>query len=344
MADAFAGSAPEGVFVFQKVQVDEYFGGRRLTSQDRLGSVGQYYPYGEAKSGTVSNADSFATYYRDSTGLDYAQQRSYSAPSGRFMSSDPYQGSGDITVPSSLNRYTYAESDPVNQLDPSGLATCSPSGFTFGYDAGYGETQSFADVYCTSTFGTIGRSAVIFVPRGDPHDPLYYASVVGLAVSGLGASIDAEELGAGIPNSVLPVGGAEARANLEKGNCFRLLGFQSAIVARNFFDRIVFHYQSYGRLQVQGGVPAPTSPPPANTVGAGQININTDYNWGNFSRVTTSTGTLYNYLSYMNGALGTNMTSTQLATMIIIHELRHNRSQDEESARALLEIYNACIK
>ena len=38
------------------------------------------------------------------------------------------------------------------------------------------------------------------------------------------------------------------------------------------------------------------------------------------------------------------MTSTQLATMIIIHEFRHQFEQDEESGKALLEIYSACIK
>ena len=108
------------VFVFQKVQVDEYFGGRRLTSEDQLGSVGSYYPYGEAKSGTVSNADSFATYYRDSTALDYAQQRYYVVGSGRFLTPDP--------LGSSLNLYSYADTDPVNGNDPEGLLTVIVSG------------------------------------------------------------------------------------------------------------------------------------------------------------------------------------------------------------------------
>ena len=118
------------VFVFQKVQVDEYFGGRRLTSQDRLGSVGQYYPYGEAKSGTVSNADSFATYYRDSTGLDYAQQRSYQPSAGRFVTTDPLQSSAVAAVPASWNRYAYGLGDSVNRIDPSGL-----DGFACTFDS-----------------------------------------------------------------------------------------------------------------------------------------------------------------------------------------------------------------
>ena len=108
------------IFVFQKVQVDEYFGGRRLSSQDRLGSVGSYYPYGEAKSGTVSNADSFATYYRDSTGLDYADQRFYLGGSGRFLTSDPVEP-GDVSNPQTRNFYAYVLSDPINFNDPEGL-------------------------------------------------------------------------------------------------------------------------------------------------------------------------------------------------------------------------------
>ncbi len=114
-------------FVFQEVQTDEYFGGRRLTTQDRLGSVGSYYPYGEAKSGTVSNADSFASYYRDSTGLDYADQRYYSQTTGRFIGADPDVGSARLSAPGSWNRYAYVMSDPANWVDPEGLFEVSPS-------------------------------------------------------------------------------------------------------------------------------------------------------------------------------------------------------------------------
>jgi RHS repeat-associated protein len=111
------------VFVFQKVTVDEYFRGRRLTTQDRLGSVGSYYPYGEAKAGTVSNADSLATYYRDSTGLDYARQRYFQPAVGRFTTPDPYRASAKRRDPQTFNRYPYVGNDPVNGVDPSGLET-----------------------------------------------------------------------------------------------------------------------------------------------------------------------------------------------------------------------------
>jgi len=71
----------------------------------------------------------FATYTRDAaTGLDYADQRYYSSQFGRFMSADPYMGSGGANNPQSWNRYTYGLADPLNHNDPRGLETCVPGG------------------------------------------------------------------------------------------------------------------------------------------------------------------------------------------------------------------------
>ncbi|MBY0505371.1 MAG: RHS repeat-associated core domain-containing protein [Bryobacteraceae bacterium] len=110
-----------GELRFTQSSFDSYSHGRRLQVADRLGSVGSYYPYGEAKSGTVSNADGFATYYRDSTGLDYAQNRHYQSTTGRFTTTDPLQASAKASNPASWNRYDYALSDPANRFDPQGL-------------------------------------------------------------------------------------------------------------------------------------------------------------------------------------------------------------------------------
>ncbi|MBY0503918.1 MAG: hypothetical protein K2X03_08405 [Bryobacteraceae bacterium] len=138
------GGTPVHTLVFQKIQTDEYFGGRRLTSQDRLGSVGSYYPYGESRSGTVSNADSFATYYRDSTGLDYADQRYYIPGAGRFASSDPYQASASASDPGSWNRYTSAGGEPIGRLDSAGLSWLPAGGLVTSGCIG-----------CASAFGTL---------------------------------------------------------------------------------------------------------------------------------------------------------------------------------------------
>jgi RHS repeat-associated protein len=83
---------------------------------DRLGSAGTYYPYGEAR----SSPSEFATYQRDNTGLDYAQNRYYSSQIARFTTADPYKASGGPADPQSWNRYAYVGGDPVNFADPTG--------------------------------------------------------------------------------------------------------------------------------------------------------------------------------------------------------------------------------
>jgi RHS repeat-associated protein len=109
---------------------DIYFGSRRISTMDRLGSVGKFYPYGEAKGGTnPADTWSFATYWRDSaTNLDYADQRYYSYQFGRFMTPDPYMASGGPRDPQSWNRYSYTRGDPINRFDPGGLADQDPCG------------------------------------------------------------------------------------------------------------------------------------------------------------------------------------------------------------------------
>ena len=101
-----------------------YFGGRLLGSEDRLGSRGTYFPYGEDRGSPPPANDKvkFATYTRDSaTGLDYADQRYYAASMGRFLTPDPYRASGGPSDPQSWNRYAYVEGDPINHSDRVGL-------------------------------------------------------------------------------------------------------------------------------------------------------------------------------------------------------------------------------
>jgi RHS repeat-associated protein len=88
---------------------------------DRLGSAGTYYPYGEAR----SSPSEFATYQRDNTGLDYAQNRYYSSQIARFTTADPYKASGGPADPQSWNRYAYVHGDPINFGDPNGLDECA---------------------------------------------------------------------------------------------------------------------------------------------------------------------------------------------------------------------------
>ncbi len=114
---------------------ETYFGSRRLSPMDRLGSVpnpggssghSTYYPYGEDKAGNPGGDGwKFATYSRDGgSGLDYADQRYYASSLGRFMSPDPYMAAtllaNNSIDPLSWNRYPYVMGDPVNRKDPRG--------------------------------------------------------------------------------------------------------------------------------------------------------------------------------------------------------------------------------
>ncbi len=122
------------------------FGGRMLYTKagqlavvDRLGSIRplnanqtattSYYPYGEEQPQQASeDTERFATYYRDSTNLDYAKNRYYTNQFGRFLTPDPSTGV-NLGDPRAWNKYTYVGGDPVNYNDPSGAMMAVVCGF-----------------------------------------------------------------------------------------------------------------------------------------------------------------------------------------------------------------------
>jgi RHS repeat-associated protein len=58
---------------------------------------------------------------QNSTGLYYLRARYYDPAIGRFLSADPLAGAP--AQPQTLNRYAYALNNPVNRVDPTGLAS-----------------------------------------------------------------------------------------------------------------------------------------------------------------------------------------------------------------------------
>ncbi|MBV9957315.1 MAG: RHS repeat protein [Acidobacteria bacterium] len=58
----------------------------------------------------------------EATGMAHTLWRKYDGTSGRWTSPDPYGGSLKLGDPQSFNRYSYVNNDPVNHLDPTGLA------------------------------------------------------------------------------------------------------------------------------------------------------------------------------------------------------------------------------
>ena len=86
-----------------------------------------FLPFGEEFEKTPDDTVKFGGYVRDSaTGLDYAGQRYYSSSLGRFITPDPDANSANIRQPQSWNRYAFVLNDPINHVDPNGLANSQP--------------------------------------------------------------------------------------------------------------------------------------------------------------------------------------------------------------------------
>lgn len=87
----------------------------------KLGEQG-LFPFGESwYSANTTSKLRFTTYENDpESGNDYAMARYYISRLCRFNSPDAFGGS--VTNPRSLNRYSYVMNDPINHVDPLGLA------------------------------------------------------------------------------------------------------------------------------------------------------------------------------------------------------------------------------
>jgi RHS repeat-associated protein len=103
---------------------------RQLT--DQSGVVTDTYTYDAfgkliSSTGTTPNPYLFAGERFDADlGLYHLRARHYNTDRGRFVSTDPYPG--EIDEPISLHKYLYANADPVNFIDPSGLSAMSEYG------------------------------------------------------------------------------------------------------------------------------------------------------------------------------------------------------------------------
>lgn len=101
-----------------------------------------YAPFGRELTPSPNAPDGkFAGLFRDGeAGLDYAQARSYQVRTGRFSAPDPvYAGMFD---PQKWNRYAYAGSNPVKNVDPTGKDWITVAALA-GYNA-YNSIPRFA--------------------------------------------------------------------------------------------------------------------------------------------------------------------------------------------------------
>ena len=97
------------------------------------GSTSNFYLYrGEAYDGDL--------------GLYYLRERYMNPLTGRFLARD--SANGVITGPATLHKYEYANGDPVNNIDPSGMAAFAETGLLIGtIDLGPPKTQKLYDKF-----------------------------------------------------------------------------------------------------------------------------------------------------------------------------------------------------
>ena len=102
---------------------------------------------------TIANPFRYSgEWVEEKTNLQYLKARWYEAKLGRFISEDPVEGI--FTEPLSLNRYTYAENNPLKYVDPSGniVGTLIDVGFLI-YD-----TAKFIKEPSKANAGNVGLS------------------------------------------------------------------------------------------------------------------------------------------------------------------------------------------
>ncbi len=118
-------------------------GSTRVLSDDRGATVGafSYAPYGllAASSGTETTRLGFAGEYTDAeSGLQYLRARYYDPATGQFLTRDPL-------VDATGQPYAYADGDPIDNVDPTGLITWDQVG------------TRFVGAVDRMTFGTTGK-------------------------------------------------------------------------------------------------------------------------------------------------------------------------------------------
>jgi RHS repeat-associated protein len=302
-----------------------YYGKKLIVSggvpvvTDRLGTVradtqGEsfaYYPYGEERSATPDGRNKFATYFRDTIGQDYADQRFYNAGTGRFWSPDPNGiKTAKLKRPGSWNRYAYVQGDPVNFGDPSGEVEVYMGSGACVVGVGEGAELTSCDYYGESWMlpewpdpdqgggGPPGRkvgppSGAQFTGFNAAYDDLTNPDCAKQIAGTSGAS--AATLMTDLWNAGVTVG--PAGNNADNNNPVNVVVNPNGV---NYTYTYQTAYTSNGNIELNGNYfPDPT-----------QQNIQIP-------------GGTMSLLQAVNQALGTNMDATQFGAFVFLHELMH---------------------
>jgi RHS repeat-associated protein len=113
---------------------------RQLTDNDGALLLAQSYePYGTVLTsvGQGQSMYGFTGEWGDASGMTYLRARYMQPGTGSFISRDTWRGHYDQA--NSMNRWTYAQNNPIIYVDPSGYFTCE--GLPHGEDREYCRKQ-----------------------------------------------------------------------------------------------------------------------------------------------------------------------------------------------------------
>jgi len=123
-----------------------------------------YDGFGRIIAGAIGDFPSQFTgeFRSDVSGLDYLRARYRDPETGRFISVDPFDGS--LALPATQHDYAYADNDPLNRVDPSGLSTLTEQLTTF-----FVKNQLLiAGASLQATFSAVGQILTSNVIWGGP--------------------------------------------------------------------------------------------------------------------------------------------------------------------------------
>ncbi|HXF40600.1 MAG TPA: RHS repeat-associated core domain-containing protein [Blastocatellia bacterium] len=317
----------------------QYFLSDRLSVRLSLDSGGNvlgrqsHLPFGEDFEESGSQEKHHLTSYeRDGeTGCDYAFNRQYTNGVGRFAQVDRLPGA--IDLPRSLNRFVYVSDDPVNRIDPEGLA-CQLVGinivpvFVMTVDGPKRIGWNALSIYeCVADSSGIPNTIRV------PQLPDALAEILKAIKEGIDAALKA----------------------LQKDECKRLLGSDNpAKVLEDLVKagglRFGFSYQEindrgelvtkpFGDVDTGGIVTkVPDSKDPTKTVPRITLSIT-----GPYFTFRDSVGNFRDYIMFSG------LSDGEIRGAVIIHELRHVLGQHHGAGGKAgydftEEVVNACFK
>ncbi len=237
-------------------------GSTRLLS-DSTGTNQGSYTYGTwgavtSHTGSAATSLQFDGQYTDANGFQYLRNRYYDTASGQFISRDPVEEQTRQT-------YSFANNDPVNQADPTGLwvvgvcvaATANVDFFGLGFYA----TGTLCLVYDGVHTGVLGIGSAGFTATG-----LDGSAGVGFFYSSSGSLNDLRGIsGCGGGSGDIGIGvSGEVCIDPDSGSVSVYAGVCAGYGAEGHFGGAKTWLHIFGQSKGGGGSSVPATPPPVD--------------------------------------------------------------------------------